>query len=232
MRRTAGWHRSFAGILVVLLGVGFLLQNLTDFKIDWGVVWPVVLILLGVVNLPSARWLGVLLVVVGAVFLVDNLDVIDVDIGDFWPVVLVVVGLLILFGGRARWRRREPRPSGPAGASSADEASTADVLDAAGLFGEVKRQVTSRNFQGGKVSATFGSAEIDLRGAALAGDGATIHVEAVFGSAELLAPADWAVNVQASELFGSVEVKRQQPSSPAGTLTLTGSCTFGSITVR
>ena len=84
----------------------------------------------------------------------------------------------------------------------------------------------------GKVSATFGSAEIDLRGAALAGGGATLHVEAVFGSAELLAPADWAVNVQASELFGSVEVKRQEPALPAGTLTLTGSCTFGSITVR
>ena len=94
MRRAAGWHRSFAGILVVLLGVGFLLQNLTDFEIDWGVVWPVVLIVLGVVNLPSSRWLGALLVVVGAAFLVDNLDVIDVDIGDFWPVVLVVVGLL------------------------------------------------------------------------------------------------------------------------------------------
>lgn len=232
MRRAAGWHRSFAGILVVLLGVGFLLQNLTDFEIDWGVVWPVILIVLGVVNLPSSRWLGALLVVVGAVFLVDNLDVIDVDIGDFWPVVLVVVGLLILFGGRARWRRREQRPSGSANASSADEAGSDDVLDASALFGSVERQVVSRAFRGGKVSATFGSAEIDLRGAALADGGATLHVEAVFGSAELLAPADWAVNVQASEMFGSVEVKRQQPASPAGTLTLTGSCTFGSITVR
>ena len=231
MRSPAGWHRAFAGILVVLLGVGFLLQNVTDFEIDWGVVWPVVLIVLGVVSLPSARWLGVLLVVVGAIFLVDNLDVIDVDIGDFWPVILVVVGLCILFGGRAR-RRREWRPSEPANTSSADAASPSDVLDASALFGAVERQVVSRAFRGGKVSATFGSAEIDLRGAALAGDGAALHVETVFGSAELLVPDDWAVNVQTSELFGSVEVKRRQPPSPAGTLTITGSCTFGSITVR
>ena len=232
MKSPVGWHRAFAGILVVLLGVGFLLQNVTDFEIDWGVVWPVALIVLGVVSLPSARWVGVVLVVVGAVFLVDNLDIIDVDIGDFWPVVLVVVGLCILFGGRSRWPRGGGRPSQPANTSSADAASPSDVLDASALFGAVERQVVSRAFRGGKVSATFGSAEIDLRGAALAGDGAALHVETVFGSAEFLVPDDWAVNVQTSELFGSAEVKRRQPSSPAGTLTITGSCTFGSITVR
>lgn len=213
-------NRLFVGLLLLALGGVFLTENLTNFEFDWGDWWPAILIILGVVSLPSSRWAGVVLVLVGAVFLVDGLDVIDVDIGDFWPVALIAVGLWVLVGG---WRRKER--SGRAGESPLDE------LDVSSVFGGAEQRVTSQQFRGGKVSATFGSAAIDLRGAGLAGGTATLHIEAVFGSAEVYVPADWAVNVQASGNFGGVEVKRPQPSSPSATLTVTGSCTFGGITI-
>ncbi len=228
MRSTIGWPRIFAGVLLVVLGAGFLLQNVTDFDIAWGELWPVILIILGVASLPSSRWLGALLFLLGAAFLVDNLDIVDVDIEDYlWPVALVAVGLFILFGGRSRWRRRARwTPDQRSTESSLDE------LDTSCIFGGIQHQVTSQSFKGGRVSAVFGSAEIDLRGAALADNAATLHIETVLGSAELIVPDDWAVNVQTSETLGSVEFRRPQPSAPTATLTLTGSCTLGSITVR
>jgi predicted membrane protein len=216
--------RVFAGLVLVALGIGFLLQNVTDFDINWGDVWPVILIVLGVISLPSSRWVGVLLVLVGAAFLADNLDIINIDVEDYlWPLILVAVGVLILFGGRSRRRSHKSAPS---------ESPSTDTLDASALFGSTDQQITSQQFKGGKVSAVFGSVELDLRGAALAGGEATLNIETVLGSAELLVPNDWTVNVQASETLGSVKIKRSQPSSPAATLTVTGSCTLGSITVR
>ena len=216
------WHRLFFGALLIAVGVGFLVENLTDYNIAWGDWWPVILIGLGVLNVPSSRWVGGLLLFVGAVFLVDNLDILDLDIGDFWPVFLVVAGLLVIFGGRANWRTRGKQPR---------KASSADILDVSSVFGGSEQLVTSQNFRGGSVSANFGSVTIDLRGASLADGAATLQVDAIFGSAEIFVPSDWMVNIQTSGNFGGVELKRAQPAAAVATLTVTGSCTFGSITI-
>ncbi len=213
-------NRLFVGLLLLALGGVFLAENLSDWDFDWGDWWPVVLIVLGVVSLPSSRWSGVVLTLVGAVFLVDNLDLLDVNIGDFWPVALIAVGVWILAGG---WGRRGRRRSGT------DTAE--DDLDVSCDFGSIERRVTSKNFRGGKVSATFGSATVDLRDAALAGGSAVLRVEVLFGSADIYVPDDWAVEVQASATLGGVETTRRAPAEPSATLTVTGSCTFGGIEI-
>ena len=213
-------NRVFVGLLLLALGGVFLAENLTDWDFDWGEWWPVILIILGVVSLPSSRWSGVVLILVGAVFLVDNLDLLDVNIGDFWPVALIAVGLWVLFGGIGR-RRRVGRSSD----------STADDLDVSCAFGTVERRVTSKSFRGGKVSVMFGSADVDLRDAGLQGGSATLHVEVLFGSAEIRVPDDWAVEVRADANLSSIEANRRAPAEPSATLVLTGSCTFGGITV-
>ena len=213
-------NRIFVGLLLLALGGVFLAENLTDWDFDWGDWWPVILIILGVVSLPSSRWTGVVLTLVGAVFLADNLDLLDVDIGDFWPVALIAVGLWVLLGGIGR-RGRSGRSSD----------STADDLDASCAFGSIERRITSKNFRGGKISVTFGSADVDLRDAGMAGESAVLQVEVFFGSAEIRVPDDWAVEVQASATLGGVEVNRRAPAEPSATLVLTGSCTFGGITV-
>ena len=80
-----------------------------------------------------------------------------------------------------------------------------------------------------QVSAIFGSAEVDLRGATIDGDEAAIEATALFGSLRLRVPDDWAVDVQTTNLFGNFETKRAQPSDPKARLTILASSTFGSI---
>lgn len=213
-------NRIFFGLLLLALGGVFLAENLTAFEFDWGEWWPAILIILGVVSLPSSRWTGVVLTLVGAVFLVDNLDLLAVNIGDFWPVALIAVGVWVLFGGRERRTR-----GGPAADAQADD------LEASASFGSVERRVTSKSFRGGKVSVMFGSADVDLRDARLAGESAVLHLDVLFGSAEIRVPDGWAVEVRASATLGGVEVNRRAPAEPSATLVLTGSCTFGGITV-
>ena len=225
MNRYRSWHRIFVGVLLIAAGIGFFLDSVIDYDFDWGDWWPAILIALGVMKVASSRWVGVLLIVVGAAFLVDTLGIVELDIGDyFWPAILVVAGLFVIFGGRARRRQRARGP--------ADAPSSSDVLDVSCIFGGIDHQVTSRQFKGGKVSATFGSAKIDLRGAALANGEATLQVETILGSAEISVPDDWMVNVQIACILGGVDSKRTQPSSPTATLTLAGSCTLGGVIIR
>ena len=84
----------------------------------------------------------------------------------------------------------------------------------------------------GRAYAIFGSGDIDLRGAATAEEGATIRIIALFGSVDLLVPADWDVNTQTWAVFGDVASKRGAPTSPVGRLTLTGLCLFGGVEVK
>ena len=100
------------------------------------------------------------------------------------------------------------------------------------FFGGSENQIASQQFRGGRIYAIFGSSDIDLRGATIADEGATINVIASFGSVRLLVPGDWAVNVQTRAVFGGVASKRAAPTSPVGQLTLTWLCLFGSVEIK
>ena len=54
-------------------------------------------------------------------------------------------------------------------------------------FGASETQITGQQFPGGRVYAVFGSSYIDLRGATIVSEGATINIIASFGSITLLA---------------------------------------------
>ena len=90
------------------------------------------------------------------------------------------------------------------GARSVSDAG--EELNAASLFSGSNQFAGSKGFRGGNVSATFGS--INLR-----------------------VPPDWAVDIRASAMFGSIETKRPEPSEPMAKLTVTGSCLFGGIQI-
>ena len=100
------------------------------------------------------------------------------------------------------------------------------------FFGDSTNHVASRQFRGGGAYVVFGGADIDLRAAATADDGATIRIIALFGSVDLLVPEDWDVNVRTWAVFGDVAPKRAAPSAPGGRLTLTGLSLFSGVEVR
>lgn len=162
------------------------------------------------------------LIVAGVILLLGTLNVLDVSIGILWPVLLLILGAFILFGGGRR-RSRRSRPQNATGA-----AGTSD-LNISAFFAGSEQRISDQSLRSGQVSAIFGSAEVDLRGTTLEGDAASIEATALFGSLRLRVPNDWAVDVQTTNMFGSFESKRVQPTDPKARLSILATSTFGSI---
>ena len=229
---SGGRTRAWIGLVLLIVGTLFLLDDLTAWHFPREALWSIVLIAVGVANLMrrgSSRWVGAVVTVVGVAFLLDALDVVTFDMGDvgrFWPVLLVIVGVRILLGGRKASSQGSYR-------QGSTVQSDSGALGATYVFGGGKQQITSQRFSGGSVTAVFGSAQIDLRDASLADGRAVIDLTVLFGGVELRIPDGWAVDVQSTHLLGGVQDKRiRSAQSPDGEqLTITGFCMFGGVSI-
>jgi cell wall-active antibiotic response 4TMS protein YvqF len=111
------------GLFLIALGVLFLIQQLAAPNWSWDVLWPVLLIVIGVavgvspfvyrqpMQYARSFW-AVALIAVGALFLAGNLGYLKgwdaARLGDLWPLILVLVGAEILI------TRSFPRPTASA----------------------------------------------------------------------------------------------------------------------
>jgi predicted membrane protein len=234
-----GHSHAVMGITILLLGILFLLSNLGYFYIGniWQ-FWPVILIAWGVSCLFDARSLhgvfwGVTVAAIGGLFLASNLGYLPWNVWQlFWPVLLISWGIMILlrsFGGRGHWARPSSLVDGTSTISD-------NVLKEVVLFGGIHRKVTTQDFQGGEVSATFGGIEIDLREASTTKDVIDIKADALFGGVELKVPDTWDVTVRGDGMLGGFEDKTHPAPVQEGVkrprLTVRGGAIFGGVTVR
>lgn len=238
---------------LVLLGVLFLLDNfgLIDAASLWH-YWPLVLVVVGAVRMVRPRrsgerlW-GCIEVAVGVLLLLRYFDVIQISLFRLWPGTLVLLGIYLIW--QAAGRRAEA-PGTPAaddpirvglgarfartrglGGSNPDPR----VLDGFTLFGGGNRVVRTPDFRGGTVTTIFGSFEIDLTDAVIAGDSASIEFLVIFGGVELRVPDGWNVVVNATPIIGGVEYKPRPGrlgETASKTLMVTGLVVFGGIEIK
>jgi predicted membrane protein len=225
-------HRSqgriFWGFLLILVGGLFLLDRMDwlDFGDLIGRFWPVVFILVGMSILLSNNFknvgAGLFFILFGTFFLLLSLRVFDRAIWNYvWPVAIIATGLWLLM--------RPGRHTEKGGISEVG----GDDLHINQVFSGTARKFESQNFRGGKADVVFGSAEIDLRDARLAGGQATLVLSAVFGSIEVFVPRDWQVVLEGTPVLGSIEShKKAATAAPTETLIIKGSAVFGSIEVK
>ncbi len=246
------WNRNNAGIVpaVVLIAIGglFLLNNLNILHVDnWMQFWPVLLIAFGLVRLVDSQYsggrvMGGIMVGVGGLLLADTLGFLRLNWDDLWPLALIGVGILMLWNrltpGGAAWQESWSR-RGTYASSQARSAQTGEmpegVLNEFAMFSGVERKVTTQDFRGGQVTATFGGVEIDLRRAWMQGDSASVEVNTTFGGAEFKVPPNWIVIAQVVAIFGGVENKAVQPPADAPgvkRLFIKGSAIFGGVTIK
>jgi predicted membrane protein len=221
--------RVFWGLLLIVLGVLFLLDQMgrLDFGDLVGRFWPVVFILIGVSILLSNNFKnvgsGIFFILFGTFFLLLRLRIFDRAVWHYiWPLAIIAVGLWMLL--RPAWhpdKKKIPEMTG-------------DDLNISQVFSGSARKIESSNFRGGKADVVFGSAEIDLRGAKLAGGQATLVLSAVFGGIEVFVPRDWQVVLEGSPVLGSIESRKAAGPEgvKTGTLYVKGSAVFGSIEVK
>ena len=142
---SGGRTRAWIGLVLLIVGTLFLLDDLTTWHFPREALWSIVLIAVGVANLMrrgSSRWVGAVVTVVGVAFLLDALDVVTFDMGDvgrFWPVLLVIVGVWILLGGRKASSQGSYR-------QGSTVQSDSGALGATYVFGGGKQQINKPAF--------------------------------------------------------------------------------------
>jgi predicted membrane protein len=231
------------GLTVLAVGVMILLRNLDLPLPDLLFSWPMILIVIGLIVAIKEEFKGVnwiILMGLGGFFLVVKMMP-DWNARSFIaPAILIAIGLSFLFRRSKVSLHDEVRSSFEAETNSykAENYSSSaigeeDVIDAAVVFGAVKKNVYSKNFRGGESVAIFGGSEINLTHADFTG---TIKLEVVnvFGGTTLFVPAHWQIRSEVVAVFGAIEDKRQRPAGVTTDkiLVLEGFVMFGGIDIK
>jgi hypothetical protein len=244
---------AFFGLLIAIVGLAMLLDNmglLGDIRLSN--YFPLIFTFYGVIWLARCRRLerailpGIM-IAGGVLGTMGNLRMLHFSARDWWPLILIAVGLSMLFrrtrgwdGGR--WVRGGGREhfrfaSEVHIAGGSKSSSNSPTIDETAVFSEIKRVITSQEFTGGQVQATFGAVKVDMRSAGLGlGRSATVDCTASFGGIEFRIPETWRVVWEGAAAFGAFHDKTVPPRPEVGvtppTLVLTGQAAFGGIEVR
>ncbi len=217
--------RSFFGAVMLFLGTYFLLRN--EFGFDFGLgqyVWPIGLIVLGLYLIFQKRR--------------EN-QVLD-DIRKSWE-------SKNKSGFSSSYQKTEDAKIVDESSSQSQSGtgtgegftrttgtSFADRLNIDAIFSGVNRRLMSKNFQGGKITAAFGGADIDLTQSDFEGV-VTVQVDIIFGGVKLLVPPHWDIRTEVSNIAAGIEDKRffrDGGVDPGKVVILKGTILFGGLEIK
>jgi hypothetical protein len=220
--------KRIGGIFVVIAGSLFLAKELGAEIPYWVFSWKMLLIVIGLfVGLKHRfrRWGWIIPVVIGGAFLTVDLYPALYIKPLLWPSLIILIGLIMIFKPRRRWghhrhwrkwQRRHHHGyykdygdyyKDCDGKSYNEQTSDSDRLDFSVVFGNIKRNVISKDFKGGEMNIVMGGGELNLCQADINGT-VSIEVNAVLGGARLVVPAHWTIKSELSSVMGSVDDKR------------------------
>ena len=255
MRNSNG--RIIVGVILILIGVFYFADNFFFFPFQIRHIlfsWPTILVVIGIVFLVTNRdsHTGLILIVIGGAFLITryyNMSLGEV-LREYWPVLLIIFGLMILLKPRKQVNYNDKfehklfdeadneKFKQTFHKSKYDEKKDKDFVDNSSeiinesiVFNHIDRRIYTPNFKGGKVTAVFGGADIDLRNAKLAEGRQVLNIEVVFGGINIYVPRDWKVVISVTSIFGAFDDQRR-PASDATqddskVLEIKGSVVFG-----
>ena len=188
-----------------------------DIDLPWYVFrWPIVFIIIGVINLfsgnlrPAFFFFGL-----GILFYLHVFHVLH--IGEFWPIILIIIGITFIFRKSSVVKTSENKDT---------------IFDEVAIFGGTDKKFTSEDLKGGKITTIFGGSNIDLRGSKIQGE-ANIELFCMFGGTEILVPADWKVNMNATAILGGSSDERANINEDTvATLNVNGFVMFGGVELK
>jgi hypothetical protein len=101
------------------------------------------------------------------------------------------------------------------------------------IFEELAFTSTAKAFRGGSLTCWYGGGDLDLRDAALDPAGARLTVKLVFGGGRVLVPDDWAIDLEATSVFGGMSDTRETSirDAAAPRLVIDGTVVFGGLAI-
>ncbi len=254
MKNLSG-NKILGAILIVIGGI-WILDNF-DFGFigipfhDLIFSWHTFFVIAGAIILSKNRnafW-GFLLIIIGLIGWMRHFPFLPfhqyLNLGDLWPLILLGFGLWMILRRndhsqhehfqkkQNEYQNANPLNGDSFGNPFTNNASnfSLDIIEENAVFTSAKKNITSQNFKGGKISALFGHVVLDFRQAKLAPGEHVLDVSAVFGGVELYLPQDWKVIVNVSAVFGGFEDKRfvnfNAVQNSDSVLVISGSVVFG-----
>ncbi|MCZ4222281.1 LiaF transmembrane domain-containing protein [Pedobacter rhodius] len=237
--------RMLSGLVIVLIGLAFLLNNMGFDIPHWVFSWHTFLIVIGIFvgvrrNFKGAGWL--IMILIGAYFTIDDITGIDFDASKYaLGVGLVILGgyLIIKPKGSCKSRKRNRFSEGFDADGNVNpiqdkHVNSQDFVEATAVFGASNQVVYSKNFKGGDITVVFGGADINLTQADFL-ENAVFDITAIFGGVKLIVPPNWIIKTNGTPIFGSIEDKRGH-LIPTGeiqkTLIIDGTVMFGGIEIK
>ena len=210
-------------LLIIGAGVFLLLESIHVIPYDLSrifISWQMLLIVIGIYNLTSSQHKtgGIILIFIGGLFLYDKFYDLQFHVWNvIWPTILIIVGVSILLNhsrGKRNYFDFGKNPvvdNGKADEFNDDKTNfvdDADTIDEVSIFSGSEKQITSKNFRGGKITSIFGGSEINLSRAELSNGRNQIEVFYMFGGSTIIVPPDWDVRIDVIAVFGGFSDKR------------------------
>lgn len=228
-------NKVFLGVLIIIIGLFIFLKQvglvpMLNFHANWPLFLIAVGALIGVRNRFSSPapfiliTIGILNYIPAFTFTMGGREIDSEDL--VVPALFILAGaVLILKPKKKHWQDIDTT------GIVSEKNVEADIV-----FGGRKEIITSKDFKGGRVTATFGGAEINMLQADSQEQTMLLEVRATFGGCEIIVPANWDIKNEVETVFGSVEDKRtlRTPDSSENrkTLILRGSCFCGGIEIK
>jgi hypothetical protein len=90
-----------------------------------------------------------------------------------------------------------------------------DLVALSTIFDGTDLHSTAMAFRGGSSICWYGGQVIDLRGAALAPEGAHLDARCVFGGLQVIVPETWRVDIRSRAIFGGTDDRSSGPGRQA-----------------
>ena len=218
----------FGGVVLIIIGTVALLHQMDLGLPHWLISWPMILIGVGVFagsrrGFVPGGW--IIPIVIGTFFLIQR-EILDIRVEHlFWPVFLISIGLFMIFRPRRKWDR---------GLTSESSSSSDDFVDSSVAFGGIKKNIISKNFQGGRIDNIFGGTDLNMMQADFKGV-IVLDFNVAFGGIKLVVPPHWNIRNEITAIFGGVDDKRpqvQQTDDSGKVLVLKGSVMFGGVDIK
>jgi hypothetical protein len=216
------------GSLIAIYGLGLLFDNLGfgDIRYYMRHAWPAVLVIVGIIllirrdlNRNRYGFWGTVCIFGGLWAYASQRDWIHVN---FWavfgPTLLVLLGASFVY--RALYHSRP-------------NADSDSFIHSFAIMSGNELKPTSTPFAGADLSTVMGGVVLDLTGAQMEGDAATVDVLTVMGGIEIFVPRDWNVTTKVVSFMGACVDKRRPTALPATkTLTVRGFAFLGGIDIK
>ena len=234
-----GGRRGGAGIglWIVLVGASLMYAVLTEQEVSLlNLLWPSALLVFGIFGLyPQLSIFRLGCGLFGACCLLDTLNLVPyyLETRLILPLFLVFSGILLVVRAFFKKNRREFHITHN-GKDVAQSSFTIDGehFDCSCSFGENHRLVSLPRLSSGHVQNSFAETRLDFSGCEEFAQNCQLEVSCSFGELELRFPRSCRVVPDIRTSFASLSIDGQpDPTAPAE-VTVTGSASFGEITIR